>query len=234
MDTLAESPCYVLTGPDGLVGQVTGKLECDSDPEGPDDNSTTPPEGCWMGIGEDLMPCDDNQTCLNGRLSDGTPCESCIDGKNSYGMPCDDNATEPPACEQMQSGGTLPDGLFTAALGWGNDYVDIGLSNGLMDKQIQGCGYVALSSGNKTLFDIYPGVYPIQASASPPDSVDENVSDTVVFAAKVMDDHLSTSFKIDQKSDYGQIGHIADIIITRPNALMEPTIRDYPENCWHL
>ena len=222
-----DSPCYVLEASDrSIINEIIGPMECETDPD-PDDNTTDPTDGCWAGVGPIMEPCDENQTCVNGKLSNGTPCKSCIDGINSYGQSCDNNETEP-KCKDMENNATLPDGLFTAALGWGNHYVDIDLSNGLMEDKIQGCGYVALSSGDLTLHHVYPGIYPVNASASGADALDENVTDTVVFELKVIDTYAGRSFPMRKNYDYDKIGHLADIVITRPDPLDEPTLEIIP------
>ncbi len=128
---------------------------------------------------------------------------------------------------------TIPSGLFTAQLHWSNPYVSMTLSNPLMGESVHNCGFAAAGSGDLTLYDVYPGTYPVTMSAEGYDAIPEemNLSDTVTLDVHAVTANSHGSFTVTNRYQYPDLGvggHLADIVITRPRPGKPPVVEYVP------
>jgi len=114
-----------------------------------------------------------------------------------------------------------PNGLFNATLTWEERAVNLQMSSPtLMPESSRGCGKYSIGSGDMTLHSVYPGVYPIFATAEGADDIDdENLSDTVILSMIAVSADYHASTLVNNPAGYshlGNNGHLADIIIDIP------------------
>lgn len=124
-----------------------------------------------------------------------------------------------------------PGGLFAAQLSWNNYGVTMKMANSLMPEESSGCGVTAIGSGDLTLSSVYPGTYPIGVSGDGYLELDDNVSDSVSLSVRAVYATKSDSFHITNKYQYanlGSSGHIADIVISRPEPDQPPQTEVIP------
>ena len=120
----------------------------------------------------------------------------------------------------------VPGGLFSAQLFWNEPAVQMQLESSLMDESVSGCGMAAAGSGELTLYDVYPGTYPVNVTdVEGYEELDENLSDTITLsigtpgASRV--DRLTITDKY-QYPNLGVGGHVADIVIFREDPKEPP------------
>jgi hypothetical protein len=133
-------------------------------------------------------------------------------------------------CKDMS--GMIPGGLFNAQLRWNEPLVEMRMSNSLMSESVSGCGINAIGSGDLTLYSVYPGTYPINVTTSGYESLtDENISDTITLNIHAVTANKSDSFTVTKAYQYahlGKNGHLADILITRPEPTEPPVVEAIP------
>jgi hypothetical protein len=134
------------------------------------------------------------------------------------------------ACKDMST--MIPGGLFNAQLRWNEPLVEMSMTNSLMSESVNGCGISAIGSGDLSLYSVYPGTYPIGVSATGYESlVDKNISDTVTLNVRAVTASSKDSFTVTKAYQYahlGKNGHLADILITRPDPKKPPVIEAIP------
>ncbi|MCF6207643.1 MAG: cadherin repeat domain-containing protein, partial [Sulfurovum sp.] len=120
-----------------------------------------------------------------------------------------------------------PGGLFTAQLGWSETAVHMELSSPLMPERVSGCGMAAAGSGAMTLYDVYPGTYSVNVvNVDGYQELEGNISDNVTLHVHAVTANKSDSYTVTNKYQYPNLGngggHIADIVITRPEPDVPP------------
>jgi uncharacterized membrane protein YgcG len=123
-----------------------------------------------------------------------------------------------------------PSGLFTAQLTWQQPQVKLSMSSSLMGQSVSACGMAALGSGERTLFSVYPGTHPINVTAQGYEALeDQEFSDVVSLAVNVPGKRTNYSERmIFSASQYPALGHVADIVITRPVPNKPPKVELVP------
>ena len=120
----------------------------------------------------------------------------------------------------------IPGGIFSAQMSWSQKKVHMELSSPLMNESVSGCGIAAAGSGNMTLYDVYPGTYPINViNVDGYDSLDDNITDVVTLHVKAVNSQKSGSLTVTNKYQYPNLGvggHVADIVIQRPDPAKLP------------
>jgi len=202
-----------------------------------EDNSTTPPGQCLVaGVRtSSAVPCDTDETCINGQLSDGRSCKSCEDGVNSYGEPCDDNSTESP-CDTDESRPVYSeDGVIEVTLSWScasqiNMDLDFRGDNVIQDvKDVPNYGlehaYVA------SLYDINPSsVYSASATGGKREQSDLNESyleDNPINIYAVVKTPEGSKFKQYEARNFGQLNLGQFISVNLNGKEIDATIHDY-------
>ncbi len=127
---------------------------------------------------------------------------------------------------------TTPSGLFTAQMHWHETQVHMELSNSLMGESVSGCGMAAIGSGDLSLYSVYPGTYPVNATAKGYEELkDKNISDTVTLDIRAVSANSRDSVTVTNAYQYahlGKNGHLADIVITRPDPAKPPVYEAIP------
>jgi len=158
--------------------------------------------------------------------------DSSDSGDVCYLLKDDDLRTLASISGEGQSLNNLPSGLFTAQLSWNQPEVSLSMSNSLMSERASGCGVTALGSGERDLFSVYPGTYPITVTAQGYEALNDVVfSDLVTLNVKVPSDRgLGRSqsetlvTNASQYTNLGSGGHVADILITRSKPNQPPEV----------
>ncbi len=116
---------------------------------------------------------------------------------------------------------SISPGLFTAKLTWQTTSVEMEMSNSLMPQSVSGCGINLLSSAGLMLYDVYPGTYALNVTADGYQDIDDtNLSDTVTLSITAVNAGKGDLFIVTRASQYahlGHDGHVADIVITKPD-----------------
>lgn len=125
-----------------------------------------------------------------------------------------------------------PSGLFTAQLRWEQPDVRLRMSNSLMGNSASGCGVTALGSGDKTLFSVYPGTYPVTVTAQGYEYLqDKFFSDLIQLNVSVPGKTSQSEFLVTNANQYSSLGRggaVADILITRPKPNRPPKVEFIP------
>ncbi len=145
-------------------------------------------------------------------------------------------------CEKKKDSfsGVPANGLFTGTISWQNPAVKLSMQNSLMEYQGKSCESYSIGSGDLTLYDVYPSLYPVIVTVEDKEFLSEkDYPDEVRISIGTPGEGKVLKTKINTEKDYS-LGHVADIHIWRvpnkpPQVVLIPLgSSPYKESPWKI